>query len=184
MKATLPGGILAPIPRCSIIVPGAGTIVLNNLPTISDSKSASYADEGVIGRSFPIKTYSHSENRAINMKVHFVILRNSDAEVNMRYLRWLQSAVYPRDNVPGSPYLPPPVCKIRCGNLLAGRTSDGYVCAVLKQYNVSYDPTVAWYSDGNGNGSYLPYSFDMDLTWDVVFSNETLPGQEKIMGDT
>lgn len=182
MKATLDGGALQEL-KCEIKVPGADTIILNNLPDISDSKSASYADEAVIGRSFPIKTYSHSENRSISMKVHFHILSRDDAQKNMAALRALQSAVYPRDEQANALYLPPPICKIKCGNLLAGSQKDGEVCVVLKQYNVSFPTDVAWFSEANGEGSYLPYRFDMDLTWEVVYANEELPGQESIMRD-
>jgi hypothetical protein len=158
-------------------------ITLNNLPEIADSKTASYQDEPVIGRSFPIKTYSHSENRTVTMKVHFITLTAADATTNMVSLRALQSAVYPKDQVIVSPYLPPPVCKIRCGNLLSGKASDGWVCVILKQYSVNFPTDVAWMSDEQGNGTYLPYKFDVDLTWDVVYSNENLPGQEMIMKD-
>jgi hypothetical protein len=183
MRATQPGGQLEPVPFCQISIPGFPVITLNNLPEISDSKGASYQDEVVIGRAFPIKTFSHGDNRSISMKVHFFILSSTDAVTNMGYLRAIQSAVYPRDNVTGSPYLPPPICQLRCGNLLTGTQTDGWICAVLKSYSVSYDPTVAWFEDGEGNGSYLPYKFDMDLSWEVVYSNTNLPGQEKIMKD-
>jgi hypothetical protein len=189
MKATQINGDLAPIPNCDIVVPtsrGQHLIPMRILPEISDSKSATYQDEQVIGRSFPIKTYSHGENRSITMKVHFVILKSRDAFDNIQHLRALQSAVYPRESN-SSPYLPPPICKIRCGHLL----SSEYLCVVLRQYNVTFDTTVAWFegsADNNFIGplqtdTYLPYKFDVDLTWEVVYQTKNLPGQDKIFGD-
>ena len=70
MKATLNGN-LNPVPDCIVVVPtsGAGTdqgltyLLFDNLPDISDSKSAVYNNEGIIGRSFPLYTYSHSADR-------------------------------------------------------------------------------------------------------------------------
>lgn len=186
MKATRSGGELNFIPNCDILIPiGEITffgyplyheIKLRILPEITDSKSAAYQDEPVIGRSFPIKTYSHSENRSISMKLHFIILDDSDAITNLKHLRAIESATYPRTEAVNKPYLPPPVCKIRCGKLLAG----GYLCAVLKQYSVNFPTDVAWYEE---NSIYLPYKFDVELSWDVVYPNENLPGQEKILKD-
>src|SRR5579859_7465078 len=130
MKATLNDGSLVPIPRCQIDVAGR-IITLTVLPDITDSKAAAYVDEQVIGRSFPIKKFSHGENRTIGMKVHFLILQAADAQNNLSSVRALQSAVYPRTGLgPGrivvsgvgaavtaNPYVPPPICRIRCGNL-------------------------------------------------------------------
>ena len=78
MRSTIDGGGLAKIENCYIIVPGAGTITLNNLPDISDSKSAAYDDEPIMGRAFPLKTYSHSENRSTSFTIHLFNL-TSDA---------------------------------------------------------------------------------------------------------
>ena len=192
MKATNIDGSLKPIPNCYIIVPNAGVImppepagkiVLRILPEITDSKMATYQDATVIGRSFPIKTYSHGDNRTISMKAHFIILALSDVTINMKILRALQSAVYPQDSN-SQPYLPPPICKIRVGDLLSKQD----LCVVLRQYNWSAPTDVAWFSDPQGQsplstGTYLPYKFDMDLTWDVVYPNDKLPGQNLILGD-
>ncbi len=183
MKATLNDGSLQPIPNCEILIPGGNPIKMYILPDITDTKGASYSDEPIIGRAFPIKTYSHSENRAITMKVHFVTLKATDAIRVLSEVRLIQSAVYPRDgsiSPGGGPYLPPPVCKIRCGRLLAGG-NDGSLCVVLKNYSVSYPPDVAWHTIAAVE--CLPYKFTMDLTWDVVYANENLPGQENIMKD-
>lgn len=188
MKATREFGLLQNIPECVISVPttsGTIDIVLRVLPEISDSKTATYSDTPVIGRSFPIKAYSHSENRTINMKCTFLILDDQtigydgliEPERNLFYLRALQSAVYPREDA-SNPYLPPPICRIRCGKLLAG--GQGWLCVVLRTYNVTFPTDVVWYE---GKGIYIPYKFDVDLNWEAVYSSEDLPGQDMILKD-
>ena len=174
MKATEQYGKLKILDRCHIFVPKYGTVRLRVLPEISDKKSAQYKDEPVIGRSFPIKTYSHSENRIIGMKVHFVTIEQVDLLNNIKDLRALQSAVYPFDGSLSNPYLPPPICKIMCGDIL----SAGPLCVVLKDYSVSFPPDVVW-----DDKTYIPYKFDVDLNWEVVYSHKDLPGSGNILCD-
>jgi hypothetical protein len=178
MRATAKssGGVLNPLDKCMITV-GDHTITLRILPEITDSKSASYNDEPIIGRSYPIKTYRYSENRVVSMKLHFVTLEHDDGEKNLKDLRALQSAVYPIDDDGDNPYLPPPVCKIQCGFLFTSKNS-GSVCAILKSYSVSFPTDVVWDED-----SYLPFKFDVDLQWEIVFSSTDLPGHNMIIGD-
>jgi len=182
-KGTLQSGSLMPISDCYIEIPGAGRITLDNLPEISDTKSASYSDETVIGRSSPIKTYSQSDNRTISMQIHFIISKPSDVTNNLRNLRAIQSACYPREGEGGSPFIPPPVCKIKCGKLLSAR---GELCVVLKTYSVKFPTEVSWMSDsqlGTGAGfekTFTPMKFDVDTSWDVVYSSSDLPGQGRI----
>ena len=179
MKATNDGS-LATIPDCKIIIPGAGTIMLNNLPSISDSKTAIYNNEAIIGRSFPLYTYSHSGDRAISMQLHFFIVDQYDANKNLTYLRWIQSAVYPREGSNGAPFTPPPVCQITCGSLLAGNPSSGGsaqpLCCVLQSYNVKFPEEVAWH----GN-TFCPFRFDVDTSWLVVYTSDDLPFQSRIV---
>lgn len=170
-KATQ-NGRLNPVPKCVIHIPEAGTIELNNLPDISDSKSAVYNNEGIIGRSFPLYTYSHSADRQINLQLHFFVVEPTDANKNLADLRKLQSAVYPRPGNSGVPYKPPPVCRIRCGDLLG----LGGVCAVLQSYSVRFPTEVAWYET-----TYCPYRFDVDTSWLVVYSSKDLPYQNQIV---
>src|SRR5690606_13912801 len=120
-QATIPGGDLINLDDCYVYVPGRERIRLHALPDITDSKSASYNDEPIIGRSFPLKTFSHSENRSISMQLHFYVRKRSDIGENIINLRALESAVYPRDSSSGAnaPFVPPPVCRIKCGGLLA-----------------------------------------------------------------
>lgn len=171
MKATNPNGTLKEIDNCYIKIPTYGTIKMRVLPDISDSKSANYSDENVIGRSFPIKTFSHSENRSISWTAYFLILQNGDAIKNLMDLRALQSITYPRDR-DFDPYAPPHVCAIKCGSILG----DEELCVVLKQYSVKFPTDVAWDED-----FMVPYKFTVDLTWEVVYSSDNLPGFEKII---
>ena len=127
-KGTISGGSLRPINDCYIIIPIGREeykIILDNLPEISDTKSANYSDEVVIGRASPLKTYSQSDNRSISMQLHFIISKPSDVVTNLRNLRAIQSATYPREGEgegqDRSPFVPPPVCRIKCGKLLSDR---------------------------------------------------------------
>ena len=152
-------------------------IRFDNLPDISDSKSAIYNNEGIIGRSFPLYTYSHSGDRTINIQMHFFITNPGDAERNLRYLRMIASATYPREGVAVGvttlPYRPPPICRIKCGDLLA--TQGQYICAVLQSYSVKFLPDVTW-----DEFTYCPHKFDVDTTWLTVYSSEDLPWQSRI----
>ena len=174
-KATSQGGILADIPKCYIYIPNYGSIIMNNLPDITDGKGASYNDESVIGRSMPLKTYSCSENRSISMQLHFFITSPYDAQDNLDDLRALESAVYPRDQLAGAAnaaFVPPPVCRIRCGDLLAKQD----ICCVLKNYSVKFPTDVAWDEE-----FFTPWKFDVDTTWEVVYRSADLPGQARIL---
>ena len=90
-KATI-NGSLAPIPDCWIKVPtgdagtgeGGVTIPMRSLPDISDTKSAVYNQEPIIGRSFPLYTFSHSSDRNISFQVHFYCVDEGDADQNLR----------------------------------------------------------------------------------------------------
>ena len=167
MKATLPSGALVPIRECYIDVDNLERIEMRILPDISDSKSANYADETAIGRSFPIKNYSYSENRTISWTVHFMVCQDGDQEDIMDHLRLLESCVYPTQEE--TPYAPPPICQIRCGELLS---KDGPLCCILRSYSVKFPTDVAWeeYQD-----SYVPYKLDVDLQFEVVYDSKCLP---------
>lgn len=171
-KATLLGGRLVEIPNCYIDIPIHGKIVLNNLPDISDTKSAEYNDEAIIGRSFPLKTYSHSGNRAISMTLHFIAAEERDLAINLHYLRMIQSCVYPRQDSKGAPFMPPPVCRIKVGELLGNKE----LCCILKSYNTKYPTDVSW-----DDKLLVPYKFDVDTTWEVVYNSLSLPGSEHIL---
>jgi hypothetical protein len=171
MIATKPNGSLKEIENCYIKTPFR-TIRMRILPDISDSKSASYSDEPVIGRSSPLKTYGHSENRSINWTAYFIVCEPNDINRNYLDLRAIQSVVYPRHRI--EPFAPPPICSLRCGDLISKKD----ICAVLKSYSVKFPTDVPW-----DEQTFIPYKFSVDMNWDIVYESTNLPGQEKIFFD-
>jgi len=167
------GAKLLPIDDCYISIPGFKSIVMNNLPDISDSKGANYSDENVAGRSSPYKVYGYSNARTISVGIHLYAIEEKDHMENMRKLRAIASCVYPRDGENSGPYKPPPVCKIKCGKLLA----DSELCVILLNYNVKYPIDVAWDAK-----TYMPFRFDIETQWEVVYSTMDLPGSKRILG--
>lgn len=177
-KATTAIGTLEKIENCYIKIPSSSgmlTITMRVLPEISDSKSASYNDEAIIGRSIPLKTFSHGENRVISMQLHFVVTSDNDLQKNLQELRWLQSAVYTRESTSGNSFVPPPVCRIKCGEMLAKED----LCVVLKSYDVKFPTNVAW--DNDVTETLCPYQFDVNTQWEVVYVSSNLPGQKMII---
>lgn len=172
--ATRIGGALNPIADCYVVIPPSFPVskplTMKVLPDISDSKSATYSDEPVMGRSSPVKTYSHSDNRQIGMTIHMIVSEPGDVEGNLRALRAIQSAVYPRHGM-NSPFVPPPVCKIKCGRILA----EEELCVVLRNYNVKFPTEVAW-----DEATFVPFKFDIETSWEVVYKSSDLPGAERI----
>lgn len=179
-------GRLNPISNCWIEIPredrsrnGSLRIVMDNLPDISDSKSATYSDEVAIGRSTPFKNYSHSDNRTISWTCHFFTTSNStssgtNAKQILLYLRTLEACTYPMTkSTGGAPYAPPPICHIKCGKLLS---EEKPICAILKSYSVKFDTSLPWDEE-----SCLPYKIDVDLQFEVVYNQSDLPGAEHIM---
>lgn len=169
-------GSLKTIRECYIEIPFADTwhtVPMYSLPDITDSKATAYNDEPIIGRSFPLKTYSHSENRAITFTLHFFTHKPNDANDNLAHLRAIQSALYPRTDIKsGVPFVPPPVCRIKCGSLLGSEKLN----VVLKQYSVKFPTDVPW-----DEVTYTPIKFDVDTTWEVVYKTSDLPGQNNIL---
>jgi hypothetical protein len=183
MRATLADGQLISIPNCYVHIstPDGGTdILMQSLPDISDGKSATYADESAIGRSTPFKTFSNSDNRAISWTAHYIVTKKSDIKLFFSYIRAIQSAVYPFDNrdgtTGGAPYAPPPICQIECGKLLS---NSGPLNAIMKNYSIKFDTSVPWDEE-----TLLPYKFDIDMTFDVIFNQSNLPGSKLIFTDT
>lgn len=173
--ATDQTGKLQPI-NCSITVPSVGQLKPRILPEITDRKSATYNDENIIGRSFPVKTYAHSDNRVITMKWHIVIVDAATQQEAVQQLHAFQSCVYPGPGQGSSPYTPPAICTIDCGQILSPGSQGGSLCVVLKDYSVSYPTDVAW-----DETLLMPNKFDIDLTWEVVYASSQLPGSDKII---
>jgi len=175
VKATRSGGALNPIPDCYLDIPMGGKknrIEFKVLPDISDQKTANYSAELVMGRSSPMKNYIASDERTIGVVFHFVITEEGDALKNMKSLRLLQGMVYPRDSSQDVPFLPPPVCQLRCGRLLG----DQPLCVVMKSYSVKMPTDVAW-----DETHFCPVKFDVDTNWDVVYASSALPGSDRIV---
>jgi hypothetical protein len=172
MQATAPGGNLVEIEDCYIDIGGGTVLTQRILPDISDSKGASYPEEPLMGRSTPLKTYSHSETRTISWTMHFIVCKEEDIHQNLMDLRAICSAVYPLDQVGNAPYQPPNLCHIKCGSLLA----DDALCAAMKSYSVKFPPDVAWDEE-----TLLPYKFDVDMSFEVVYDSSELPGADCIL---
>ena len=181
-RATSIGGALEPIKGCYIKIPckdcgrdatnGEFELVFKVLPDISDSKTVSYNDESVIGRASPLKTYAQSDNRTLSIQIHMVVSHENDVNYNLTAMRAIQSAAYPRNSDNGAPFVPPPICRIKCGSLLS---SGQELCVVLKSYSVKFPTEVAWDEE-----TFVPFKFDIDTSWDVVYKSADLPGQDRI----
>ncbi len=173
MKSSDGSGNLIPISNYYIKV-GNEKIEMRSLPDIPDSKSASYNDEAIAGRPSPMKTYSDSETRTISWTIHFAVVSQNDVFNNTRQLRLFESLVYPRSNAANTPFQPPIICSLKCGSQLA----DAELCAILRRYSLKIPTDVAW-----DERTLMPYKFDLDLEWEIVYDSGDLPGQDKIMRD-
>jgi hypothetical protein len=172
-KNSVVGTELIPIEDCWIDIPNYKKIVMRALPEITDSKQATYNNEPIIGRSFPLYTYSHSNDRQIHMQIHFYVINEKDAADNLADLRAIQSAVYPREGTGGgSPFIPPPICQIKCGQILALQP----LCVVLQSYSVKFPTEVIW-----DEKTFCPFKFDVDTNWWVVYTSSDLPFQSRII---
>lgn len=172
-KGTTSSGALAPINNCYLVIPNAMTITLDNLPEIGDSKNAQYNAEPIIGRSSPIHTYHYSDTRNISFTIHLFIQQQGDAVLNLQKLRAIQSALYPREGGNGAPFIPPVICNIRCGDLLAVGQD---LCVILQSCNVRFPTDVAYDAD-----TMCPYRFDIETSWWVVYNSPDLPYQDRII---
>ena len=169
--ATTNTGLLNYLSDCYIDIGGV-RILMNTLPEISDTHDASYASETGVGRSMPTKTFSNGGDRKINWTVHFMAETQAKLLDNLRALRLIEASTYPRSLVGNLPYLPPPVCKIKCGRLLG----DYELCVVAESYSVKFPTEVPWSDIG-----YIPYQFDVDINFSVVYDSANLPGAERII---
>jgi len=173
------GYLLKPIPDCYIRV-GTYYIYMYVLPDITDSHSASFGEETGIGRSMPIKTFGQGGNREISWKITLLADSEYATARNLYYLRLLQACTYPREeNTMGFPYTPPPLVHLRCGRLLTDRGNPlnpaGELCSVLKSCSVSWPKDVPWQ-----DGSLIPYRFEVNCNFDIVYSTVDMPGAERI----
>lgn len=150
------------------------TLVFDNLPDISDKKSAKYNDETSIGRTAPFKVYANSDNRGLSVDCHFYVQEQSGAQSAQAIkdtLYWLEAHVYPMKPENGT-YSPPPMMKIKCFDLL----SKDELCVVLRSYNVKFDPQVPWDDDLG-----IPYKLDVTLDFEVVYESASMPYADDIV---
>lgn len=173
MNATGSDGHLKIISKRCFLQIGGFTYYFNTLPDLSDAKGATYNDESPIGRSVPIKTYSHSDNRVISCTITLVVQDKSDCKENLRILQYIRSCVYNRTGL-GAPYYPPVICRLQCGSLF----SEYPICCVMKDYSVKFPTDVPWDEE-----TMCPYRMDISMTFDQVYSSNTLPNQDKILAD-
>lgn len=172
MKATNNNGSLRLIEDCYLDIPGYRKIVVNNIPDISDTKSAVYNADAIIGRSSPLHTYSHSDTRNITINFHFLITKEGDADQNLADKRAIESCVYTREGG-DIPFIPPVICKFRCGNVL---TQEEDLCVLLQNYSFSMPSDVAF-----DELTLCPYKFDLSTSWWVVYTSEDLPYASRII---
>jgi hypothetical protein len=175
-RATGPTGALNNIADC-YIRSNTFQIFMNNLPDITDSKDAGYAEETGMGRSTPFKTFNSGGSRKIGWKCHFISYDQNSINQNILNLRNLESCVYPRAD-PNNiiPYIPPKILSIKCGSLIA----DTEVTVVLLSYSVSFPSDQVW-NVNSANGKYLPYKLDVDLNFEIVYDSRYLPGADRII---
>lgn len=174
MNATNNTGNFIPLDNCYISAKISGIEKMINmyiLPDISDAKQSTYSDETGMGRSAPIKVFSHGDSRSISWTAHFFSPTQFQMQQNIDYLRILESLVYP-DVSDTTIVSPPPIARIKCGSLLG----EDPLCVVLKSYTVKFPTDVAWDST-----TYMPIKFDVDMTFEVVYQTIKLPGARQII---
>ena len=167
-------GDLYPIEDCWLQFGDGEKMPFYALPELQESKSVSYADQPIQGRAAPVKTYSYSENRTFGLTIHMYVTKTADIARNLGWIRKVAALAHPEYN---GTYLPPRVARLRCGNLL-GKNPNGEP-VVLKSYDISYDNSVQWYR--NDDGDYMPLHVAISTQWDVVYSWSWLPGQADVM---
>jgi hypothetical protein len=172
-RATNLNGLLQPISDCYIRV-GRDVIVMKVLPSINDSHGATFNSENGIGRSLPTKTFVNGGDRSIGWDITFVSEGDAQLRQNLSYYRLLMSCTYPVDTGGNVPFLPPKILKIKCGSLLA----DEEICVILENISVSWPTDSAWSDIQYG---YIPYKFNCQLTFKVVYNSADLPGQQRIL---
>jgi len=147
-----------------------------SLPEISDSKSANYNSQTVFGRSSPIRSYSDSSARTINVSFDLYSTDEKTREENFKFVRSIAMAVHPKY---GGTYDPPPICKFTCGNLLSGKDVDDSdpspLQCLIMNYNFNYG------RDSIFDNHMLPFHISGSLDLEVIHTPQTLPGQKEVL---
>jgi hypothetical protein len=184
MLATTQTGQLNNIDDCYIKVGSLQPIYMYIMPDIGDGHAATYAQQNGIGRSMPAYTFSYGGPRQISWTIHLYADTYQRLLTNLQTLRIIESCTYPRNGAGNLPFVPPSICKLKCGPMLG----DYEINVVLMSYSVKYPVDVQW-SDKIGipyNGNIIsvgpiPYKFDIDCTFEVVYDASQLPGSERIL---
>lgn len=176
--STLSTGELNRIPNC-YIRGQQNYIYMYNLPEISDKKGAEYHTENGMGRSMPYRSFNTGSARTISWKCTFISYDSESIVRNMRYLRLLESFVYPRrDPANIIPYIPPVILSIKCGSLLADESVE--LNAIMLSYGVTFLTDQVWNTD-YGTGTYLPLKLEVGLELEIIYDTRYLPGAERIV---
>jgi hypothetical protein len=183
MIATTATGILKDIPDCYIQVGNLPRIYMYVMPDIGDGHNATYQAQTGIGRSLPSYTFSFGDKRSISWAIHLYADSQERLVYNLKVLRTLEAATYPRTASDNQiPFVPPWICKLKCGEVLG--SIDYETQAVLTSYNVKFPVDVQWAEPFSANGinyGAIPYKFDIDCQFEVVYAAGSLPGAERII---
>lgn len=181
MIATNSTGYLQDIPDCYLTIPGGTDVVGSNgssrtinfkiLPKISESKTANYAGQEVMGRVVPISAYANSGNRTISISMDFYALDDIQLEENIVNKYAIRSALCPKSLNTFIPFSPPSICQFKCGNVLDNKPT----CMALTSFSWEAPVDVAW-----SDKWIHPYYFTVRTEWFEVYTYEDLPGQEAI----
>jgi len=137
-----------------------------------------YIDETIVTpiRDIQMGVLSQIEAEVVRAEIAYkpkkmLIVQVKDASSSLQ-LRFLQSLTYPRTSTSSLPFIPPAIAKIKCGSLLG----NDPLCVVLTNYSVKFPTDVPW-----SETSYVPYKFEVDLSFVVVYDSGNLPGAERII---
>lgn len=143
---------------------------------ISESKAAIYGDIITIGRSTPIKTYSHSASKNLNFTLKFFANpEKGDMSMTPKVIKervdFCYSLLYP-DYSAGFVLKPPPKCLIRIGDQI---TFAGICKTVTSNYNL--EGPVPWDVGIAGSGVYA-HGVQINLGFEQV--REIPPSVEEV----
>lgn len=134
------------------------------VPEISESKSAKYNDIGIMGRSTPLKSYSYSDNKSIDVTFFCHSIDAITLEANKKLLRMVRSSVYPVY----SGYVPPKVGYLKIFDILENDI-------VGNSYSLTYGNQYAWKDE------QLPIYMEIRANFHAVWPHSDLPGFDDII---
>jgi hypothetical protein len=141
--------------------------------TIRDSKVAVYNDIAIVGRSSPVKNYSHSGARMISFTLQFFVypeagMDNLDTAALTQKIDLCRSLVVP--DYDGFIIKPPPRCIVQIGKSL------GFL-GVCKSVNVSYSGASPWDLDPEVLAHHATVDFTFEESLNIPISqSETRQG--------